>query len=306
VVSAVTRWWFAPVALGRVAVLRLLAYLFIPLDILVTTSWVGDQAGTPGFYQPLAIAELLQLPHPTPALIAVLRAALLIAASSAAMATLWGGRRAVQATGAMTAALYLWWMVIAMSYGKVDHDRFAFLVLLAVLPTVGTARLGEQARSAAAGWAIRTVQVAVVATYFLAAWAKVRIGGWGWVNGGTLAWALIRRNTPFSAWLLHQPGLLRLLQWWTLIFELASPLLLAVRSDRLRLGIVGGLYAFHLVTFGALGIIFLPHLVALAAFLPLERLGRSEQARSRAWPSPTPGTFGVDGPTRPPGSEVKP
>jgi hypothetical protein len=73
--------------------------------------------------------------------------------------------------------------------------------------------------------------------------------------------------------MLESPALLRMAQWGTLLFELASPLLLVVRSDRVRVAAVAGLVVFHLVTFAALGIIFLPHLVALAAFLPLERIG---------------------------------
>jgi hypothetical protein len=283
--AAVSRWWFAPAALGRIAALRLLAYVFIPVDVLVTTSWVGDQAGARELYQPLMLAEWLRLPVPTPSMVVILRAAVLTAAVVAATATLIGATRAVRIAGAATAVFYLWWMFVAMSYGKVDHDRFAFLVLLAVLPTVGAARLGERTRSAAAGWAVRTTQVAVVATYFLAAWAKVRIGGWGWVNGGTLAWALVRRSTPLSGWMVHVPGLLRLLQWATLLFELASPLLLAVRSERTRTWLVAMVYGFHLVTFAMLGIIFLPHLVALAAFLPLERIGR------RAYDDGAAGTF---------------
>jgi hypothetical protein len=283
--AALSRWWFAPVALGRVAALRVLAYVFIPIDVLLTTSWVGDQAGARELYRPLMLAEWLRLPVPTPSMVVALRAALLTAAVVAAAAALVGATRAVRIAGGATAALYLWWMFVAMSYGKVDHDRFAFLVLLAVLPTVGAARPGDRTRSTAAGWSVRTTQVAVVATYFLAAWAKVRIGGWGWVNGGTLAWALVRRNTPLSGWMVHVPGLLRLLQWATLLFELASPLLLVVRSERTRTWLVAVVYGFHLATFAMLGIVFLPHLVALAAFLPLERIGR------RAYVDGSAGTF---------------
>jgi hypothetical protein len=179
--------------------------------------------------------------------------------------------------------MYLWWMLIAMSYGKVDHDRFGFLLLLFVLPTVGAARFGDRTPSPAAGWAIRMTQVGAVATYFLAGWAKVRIGGWGWVNGATLAWAVVRRGTWFSHWMLQSPGFLRGLQWLMLIGELASPLLFVVRRQRTRTAVVFGLYAFHLLTFAAISIIFLPHLVALAAFLPLE-----DWVRLRHFHSPQP------------------
>ena len=64
-------------------------------------------------------------------------------------------------------ALYFEWMIIAMSYGKVDHDRFGLLVALAVLPTAGRARHGDPTLSERGGWALRMTQLAVVATYFL-------------------------------------------------------------------------------------------------------------------------------------------
>ncbi len=267
-----TSWWFAPAPLARVGVMRLLAYGFVFVDVLVTTSWVGRDAATPGLYRPLLVARLLHLPAPTPGLVVWLRLALLVAAAVALVSSLRGGGAALRVAGTLTAGLYLWWMVVAMSYGKVDHDRFAYLVLLAALPTVGRARLGDRTASSAAGWALRLTQVAAIATYFLAAWAKIRIGGWGWVNGGTLAWAIVRRPTAIGTWLLRLPLLLQGFQWLTLIGELASPLVFAIRSERRRSFVVLGLYGFHAATFAVLGIIFLPHLVALAAFLQLERL----------------------------------
>lgn len=268
-------WWFAPAALGRIAVLRVLAYLLVVVDLLFTTSWVahhGDVSSS--LYRPLFLARTVSLPAPTSFGVTLLHWSLIAVAVAGVVVTVAGVRRGDRWIGLAVAVLYLWWMFVAMSYGKVDHDRFAFLVLAFVLPTVGFARVGQQDRSETAGWAVRMVQVAAVATYFLAAWAKIRFGGWGWVNGATLARAVIRRGTWFSDWTLDLPGLLHVLQWAILLLELAAPLLLLVRSQRLVSGIVAGLYAFHLMTFLALGIVFLPHLVALAAFLPLERLGR--------------------------------
>jgi hypothetical protein len=173
-----------------------------------------------------------------------------------------------------------------MSYGKVDHDRFAFLVLLGVLPTVGAADLGDRRRSLQAGWAVRMTQVAVVATYFLAAWGKLRFGGWNWATGATLTRAVLRRGTDLGQWTLDHPGVLRGLQWGLLLLELAAPILLFVRRDRIRYTIVAGLIAFHVITYLAISIIFLPHVVALMAFLPLERLGR-RHAPSTATAAPT-------------------
>jgi hypothetical protein len=270
---AVTGWWFPPIGRGRVAALRLIAYVFIPIDVLVTTSWVGRHGDVGvALYQPLFLDRLLHLPVPTPTVVTFVRLALLLATAVALAAGFTRSDRAVRASGVAVAALYLWWMLIAMSFGKVDHDRFGFLLLLFVLPTVGTARLGDRTPSAAAGWAVRMVQVAAVATYFLAAWAKVRIGGWGWVNGATLAWAIVRRGTWFSHWMLHVPSFLRTVQWLMVIGELSSPVLFALRR-RAQVAVVVALFVFHLLTFAAIGIIFLPHLVALTSFLPLEGSG---------------------------------
>jgi len=284
--AAVSGWWFAPQPLGRVAALRVLAYLFIPFDMYLITYWAPRHAAVPGeFYRPLEVARVLRLPDPTATLVPLGGLLLVLAAVGAALLALLAPRisgadvrRAarldvlVRALGLAVALLYLWWMVVAMSYGKVDHDRFAFLVLLFVLPTVAGARLGDRTTTQAAGWGLRAVQVSVVLTYFLAAIAKIRFGGFGWVNSGTYARAVIRRGSMLVDWTLQVPAVLVAFQWFTVIFELASPVLLFLRSERVRLYLVLGLYGFHAMTFLALGIAFWPHLVALAAFLPLERL----------------------------------
>ena len=115
--------------------LRTIVYLFIPVDVLLTTPWVashGDLAHN--LYQPLLIGRILPLPTPTPLVVHLVEIGLLLASLVAAT------NRLPRLAGAVVAVLYLEWMDIAFSYGKVDHDRFAFLVALAVLPTVGRAR----------------------------------------------------------------------------------------------------------------------------------------------------------------------
>jgi hypothetical protein len=205
-------------------------------------------------------------------LVDALRIAVLMAAAVALITSCSIHRLVPRLAGAASFATYFWWMLVAMSYGKVDHDRFAFLVLLAVLPTVATTSRSDRTPSASAGWAVRTTSVAVVATYFLAGWAKLRFGGLGWMNGGTLAWAIVRRPTLIGTALLSLPWLLRVFQWLTVLGELASPLIFVIRSEVRRLLVVAAFYSFHVVTFGMLGLLFLPHLVALAAFLPLENI----------------------------------
>ena len=55
-------------------------------------------------------------------------------------------------------------------------------------------------------------------------------------------------------------------------FELAAPLMLLVRSDRARIGLVLFLLGFHVMVYAGVGIIFLPHCVAILSILPWERL----------------------------------
>lgn len=266
VIAGLSSWWFEPLPRGRVAALRTILYAFIFIDVFLTTSWVSRHALVPGeLYQPLFLGRSLNLPVPTDELVYGVRAALLVAAAVGATG------RLPRAAGLCVFVLYLEWMFIAMSYGKVDHDRFAFLVALAVLPTVGPARWGEQARDAAAGWAVKCIQVAVVLTYFLAAFAKLRFGGIAWLNGATLMRAVLRRGTVLVEPLKQQAWVLQIGQWMIVAFELLSPLLLA----RGRLGKIAlaAALAFHLMTYASITIVFLPHVMCLLAFLPLERWG---------------------------------
>jgi len=271
--ASVSRWWFTPVPRARIAAFRVLVYGFLPIDMLVLRPW-GAAHGyvDPDLYRPLMIGRLLPLPTPTPTMVHLVQYGAV--AVSVALVALVASNRAPRLQtwlGASVFLLYLEWMVISFSYGKVDHDRFAFLVALAVLPTAGRAGLRDMTLSQGAGWALRMVQVGVVATYFFAAVAKVRFGGWGWVNSTTIARAVIRRGTMFADPLLQMPWTLQLTQWFIIAVEFASPALLFVRP-KIQQYAVTFLVAFHIMTFLMIRIIFMPHVVCLAAFLPLERV----------------------------------
>ncbi|MGH3453260.1 MAG: hypothetical protein ACRDP2_02510, partial [Nocardioidaceae bacterium] len=151
-----------------------------------------------------------------------------------------------------------------------DHDRFAFLVALALLPTIGRARHGDSRLSEKAGWAFRVIQLSAIATYFLAAWAKFRFGGLEWLWGTSLTWAILRRGTEWSNWMLDHVWMIKTSQVGIIAFELFSPIIFFV-NERIRPYIIGYFYLFHLFTWLAITISFAPHLVAMASFLALER-----------------------------------
>lgn len=264
--SRFTRWLTEPVPLGRVAAFRTLVYLFVAADLTVFTPWVRGHAASPAeLYQPLLIGRLLHLPTPGPLLVNGVFWALL------AMALLAATGRFPRTTGVVVFLLYFEWMIIAMSYGKVDHDRFGLLVALAVLPTVGAARHGDPKLSEAAGWALRCTQIAVVCTYFLAAFAKLRFGGLDWMTSSVLAHAVIRRGTALADLIAGVPGLLIVAQFGIMVFELASPLVF-LTPKKWRNWVVAFFYSFHVVTFATITISFAPHLAAMAGFLPLEKV----------------------------------
>lgn len=275
--SGLARWLTPALPVARVAWLRSLLYAFVVVDVTLTTPWVAAHRDVPTeLYRPLLLGRLLHLPAPTHALVVALEVAVLASALVAATGQL------PRLAGWAVAGLYLEWMVVANSYGKVDHDRFAFLVALAVLPTAGPARHRDTGSSEAAGWAIRSIWLAVVATYFLSAFAKLRFGGLGWVNSAVLTRAVLRRGTPLAEPLLHHVWVLHLSQWGIVAFELASPVVLWLRG-RWLYAAVGFFLLFHAVTFAAITISFLPHVMCLAAFLPLERLSPMfDAALSRA------------------------
>ncbi|SCE83816.1 Vitamin K-dependent gamma-carboxylase [Micromonospora echinospora] len=264
--TALGRWLTEAVPRGRIAAFRTLVYLFVAGDLVFFTPWVRTHASVPGeLYRPLFVSRLLHLPTPTEWLITGIFWTLL------ALALLAATGRAPRLLGWSVFVLYLHWMVIAMSYGKVDHDRFGLLVALAVLPTAGRARHGDPTRTEAGGWALRVTQIAVVCTYFLAAWAKLRFGGLDWMTGSVLARAILRRGTDLADVIAQVPYLLIAAQFGIMAFELLSPVVFLV-PDRWRTTVVGFFYSFHAVTMATITISFAPHLVAMASFLALERI----------------------------------
>ncbi|MBO4207393.1 HTTM domain-containing protein [Micromonospora echinofusca] len=282
--TGVGRWLTEAVPRGRVAAFRTLVYLFVAADLVIFTPWVRTRADVPGeLYQPLLVGRLLPLPTPTPLLVHTIFWVLL------ALALLAATGRAPRALGWPVFLLYLEWMIIAMSYGKVDHDRFGLLVALAVLPTAGAARHGDRTRTEAGGWALRVTQIAVVCTYFLAAWAKLRFGGLEWMTGSVLARAILRRGTDLADLIAGVPYLLIVAQFGIMAFELGSPVVFLLR-ERWRHLTIGFFYSFHLVTMATITISFAPHLVAMTSFLPLERVRPLHWLRQTlaAPPAPTP------------------
>jgi hypothetical protein len=273
--------WFTPrIALARIAWLRTILYLFVILDMHAFVRDTRLKGEHPGLYEPLLLARLLDLPKPsvanTTALYVVLIVFCLIGATN----------RLPRLAGWIVAPAFTWWVLIGMSDGKVDHDHLALVVALWVMPTVAprvttwnrrwrhdVSPYADQTRSEAAGWAIRCIQLAVIATYFLSSIAKLRGAGWtlAWPSSAILTWAIVRRPHPVGEWLLHHPWMLHVMQWVGIIGEFCSPAILWLKG---RWQLMGALFfiGFHVANTAILLIHFLPTVVCWLAFAPLERI----------------------------------
>lgn len=263
------RGFLAPaLPLARVAWLRRIIYAFVWLDVLwIITDPIAHGDVPESLYRGLIVRDLLGMPAPSPVYVRVLLAVILISSLCAAFG------RLPRLAGLVCAVAMLDWISNAFAYSKVDHDHFALVVALFVLPTVGRASTRDvDLRSESAGWAIRMIQIGAVSVYALSAWAKMRFGGWGWANGATLIWALTRRPHGIGPWVGSHPFLTHALQWTVLVAEFLSPIMLWLRGRVLYSALLFWA-GFHLSTYVMLKIHFLPLVVCLLAFLPLERLG---------------------------------
>lgn len=260
-----------PVA--RVAVLRRLVYVFVLLDVL----WLHHTGqyhayADPVWYEPLIVGELFRLPAASVALVFTVKWVCV----AAAVVALSG--RLPRTAGWTVALTWGWFQYIAFSYGKVDHDRADFAVALFLLALLGQASVQDRRRSEAAGFVLRAVQLVAIATYFLSAWAKLRFGGLEWVDSATMARAVVRRGTPFGKLFLDPPWFLHAYQYVLMTLELTSPVIFLV-AERWRRRMMWGWYLFHASVYATITIAFWPHLVMMAAFLPLEEYRDRLRAR---------------------------
>jgi hypothetical protein len=266
-VALVARWWLPEIPHARVAIMRAVIYLFLIYDIFFFRNDVIPHGYSPELYQPLWIGRALPLPEPSVGLAQALQVIIVVGALIAATG------RLPRLAGWTVALCYFEWLILSMSFGKVDHDHLALIVAAFVLPTIGRARFTDPGRSRAGGWAFRCIQVAVIFTYFGAALAKwVRNGApFMWGNSAVLTWAFIRRGSSIARWSLDYPWMLRIGQWVMLIAEYLSPAVLFLRGRWLYLA-AGFFLIFHLVTYLTLGIHFLPTVICWLAFFPTEKL----------------------------------
>jgi hypothetical protein len=122
-----------------------------------------------------------------------------------------------------------------------------------------------------ASWPIKTMQLYVALFYFWSVIAKVRVSGWVWFAGeGRIQEVLIHRSirwgvnekgemlkNALSFELAQHPELIHIFASLVLAFELGFPLLLLIKSVKLRLAFIMGVTIFHIATFVLMDVNFI-------------------------------------------------
>ncbi len=129
----------------------------------------------------------------------------------------------------------------------------------------------ERVQEWEASWPIKMMQLYVALFYFWSVIAKVRISGWVWFAGeGRIQEVLIHRSirwgvnekgemlkNALSFELAQHPDLIQLFSILVLAFELGFPLILLIKSVKLRLAFILGVTSFHIATFVLMDVNFL-------------------------------------------------
>jgi hypothetical protein len=290
-VNPVRLWqafWFPAVPIRRLAAFRIVMAGAAFVDIWIVSGWVSRLSHLDGdFYRPVVL--LRPFPRLGPELTTAIWVVLVVAL---AMATVGLFTRAALL---VAAPLYFWWWATYYSYGTIMHTRITTLAALVVLIVAPAGRAwsldalrrrrhgrgwpapGNEGRDQLAGWALRVMMVLVVAAYMLAAWAKLKMSGVGWVTGGAVEAVLIEHGMLAGDLLVRYPLITRSMAALTLILE-ASAFVLFFRG-RIRDAYFAAAILFHLGTLILLDINFLLLLLAYLAFYDLEvgvaRVGRA-------------------------------
>lgn len=151
-----------------------------------------------------------------------------------------------------------------------------------------------------ASWPIRAMQLYTASFYLWSVIAKLRVSGLGWLaGGGKLQEILLRRSAMWGLdeqghalgnelafWLAHQPRLLEGMGASVLLMEAAFPLVLIVKSDRVRAAFLAGVAVFHVANFVLIYVGFVLMPLVFVIFFDMNAVARRvRRSVARRWPA---------------------
>lgn len=278
--------YHAPVPTERLQLVRagLGAYSFIALAARAG-HWLRPASYPADAFAPVGVVSLLDSPLPAPV---VYLAWALTTVLAGAFAAGYGGRW----VGLAFAPLLLWVTSYRHSWGMVFHtdNLWVIHVLLLSLANAGGRRgaplrsqdvAGNDHRNTASGWVLRAWGWTTVASYVVAAVAKLEASGLSWALGEVLreqiAYDAVRKielgslHSPIGPWLLPHGWLFTPLASFSLAVELLAPL--ALLGGRFAGVWCASAWLFHAGVLALMAIAF-PYPLsgcAFLAFVPLER-----------------------------------
>ncbi|MGN6110369.1 MAG: HTTM domain-containing protein [Kofleriaceae bacterium] len=291
--GAIARWWFAPAPAERLAALRIclglyaFGYVVSRFGELVSIARLA-----PAHFRPIGVARVLDAPLPPGVAIAI------AAATAALLAAFVLGIR-FRIVAPLAAAALLWTTSYRNSWGMVFHTEnlmVLHVIALACAPAADAWSLDARRRpvidppAAGYGWAIKLLVALTAATYVLAGVAKLRIAGFGWIDGELLRNQIAIDNlrkallgdgiAPLAIPFLDHPSGFTVFCVMTLAIELGAPVaLLGGRIARLwALGAMG----FHLGVVLLMNIWF-PYPLFGIAMLPIVAVERPFEWALRRW-----------------------
>lgn len=292
--AALDRFWRAPAPAERLATVRILTGSFACLYLLGRAPVLADfSAFDAARFEPVGPVSLLSAPLPGAAVWALWALCSLLGLAFSA-----GYRFAL--SGPAFAALFLWVTSYRNSWGMIFHTENLLVFHLAVLGCSASAaalsldaqrggggdRPGSEARF---GWPLKLLVALAATAYVLAGVAKLKNSGLDWVHGEVLrnyiAFDCLRKAqvgslySPFGAWLVQRDWPFPIIGAFSLIVELGAPL--ALFGGRTALVFAVALWGFHVGVLATMAIAFPYPLsgVALAAFVPCERLWQLKPLR---------------------------
>ncbi|MGH2687123.1 MAG: HTTM domain-containing protein [Actinomycetota bacterium] len=276
----------------RLSVLRVLVGGFALVHLLVRAPHLRQVARFDAFrFDPVGPLGFLDRP-----LSPVVVDAVLIAAVVLGVAFVAGWKMRV--AGPAFAVVLLVLSTYRNSWGQVFHTENLFVLHVLVIglatPFIRADRDDDH------GWPVDVCALITVLTYAVAGWAKIRHGGWAWIDGDALrhqvAYDNVRKAALGDTWSSLGAALVR--QGWvfgplaiaSLAVEMLAPLALLRRRSRAAWAVAA--WAFHVGIVALMAVVFAYPLSGIA-FAPLFRLERLVDAlprryRRTGWSEPVP------------------
>jgi hypothetical protein len=278
--------FYAPLGPARLATLRVLTGAFAVIYFAVRAPVMASfRSFTPKQFAPVGLAHILETPLPAGWVLGLYLAAI-------GFGLLFTLGAFFRVTGPGFALLALWVTSYRNSWGMVFHTDNLLIVHLCLLAlsdaggalSIDARRRPEPVPDERFGWPVHLVAAITVLAYLLAGIAKLKVHGFGWMEGETLrnyiAFDAVRKqqigsiHSVFGAWLVQFAWPFPPVSMLTMLLELGGPFaLLHPRAGRFW---VFGVYGFHVGVLATMAIAFPYPLsgIAFASFFECEKIWR--------------------------------